>query len=707
MIEYIKRKTRAVRWRGLCLLLLMLFSVSLLAIGFPSYAATSGVVSGATSLNIRSGPGTDYENITARDGSSITLPNGYSVTILGEVEGESDESDEEDEKLIWYKVSFTYDGGVHEGYALSNYIKPRTTAVSSPDFEAYLDDQGFPESYKESLRILHTEHPTWIFEAFHTDLDWTEALDAESEVGKNLIQNHVISSWKSMEEGAYDWNTDRWVVFDGSDWVAASRELIAYYMDPRNFLDDVNVFQFETLSYDNSYQTIEGVQNILNGTFMEGVYTDTDGWTATYAEAFIYASEQSGVSPYHLASRALQELGPEGSASVSGTVDGYEGFYNYYNIGATSSSNPVRNGLAFAQQYNDDYFLPWNVKWKAIAGGAIYVGRRYINVGQDTLYLQKFNVQGNNPYTHQYMTNVQAPSSEAKNLALAYGETAELGIVFKIPVYDDMPEEASPLPTGTGGSITMLSWLEVEGYTLTPTFNMSVTEYDLVLADSVTEIEVIADAADVKAGVMGDGFYVLSEGLNIVEVTVSAQNGNSTTYKINVVAPTGPSTYNGGNYTVSAGDNLFIDIQMQDVVQTVLYGFDAGILATEALAQMSSTNCDIVIVNADRTEATGSIATGSILQIMSERDGEIIKEIPIVTYGDINGDGVINGKDMLYMQRHILEISTLSGIYAEAADINWDDRADAPDGTKASTISAKDMLYLQRHLLEVAYISQK
>lgn len=701
MIRYIVRKCRSTGWQGGSLLLLLLFSVLVMLVGFPSHASGSGVVSGATSLNIRSGPGTDYENITARDGSAITLPNGYNVTILDQID------DEEEEDWIWYKISFTYDGGVHEGYALSNYIKPRTTAVTSPDFESYLEEQGFPESYKEDLRVLHTEHPNWIFEALHTELDWTEALDAESEVGKNLIQNHVISSWKSMEEGAYDWNTNTWVVFDGSDWVAASRELIAYYMDPRNFLDDVNIFQFETLSYDNSYQTIEGVQNILNNSFMSGTYTDTDGWTATYAEAFIYAAEQSGVSPYHLASRALQELGTEGSASVSGTVEGYEGYFNFYNIGATSSSNPVRNGLAFAQQYNDEYFLPWNVKWKAIAGGAIYLGRRYINVGQDTLYLQKFNVQGNNPYTHQYMTNVQAPSSEAKQMAIAYGDTVDLGIVFKIPVYDNMPEQASQLPTGTGGSVTALSNLEIEGYFLTPTFSRSVTEYDLVLSEPVTDINVTAEPADSNSDIWGVGNYTLTEGLNVITVTVTAQNGSSTTYTINVVAPAGPSTYNGGNYTVTAGDNLFMNIQMQDAETTILYGFEPGTTVEEALSVMTATNCGVRIVNADRTENTGVVATGNWLQFVANVDGGIIKEIPIVIYGDINGDGAINGKDMLYLQRHILGISTLSGAYAEAADINWDDRVDAAEEVKYSTISAKDMLYLQRHLLDVRYITQK
>lgn len=667
----------------------------------PSYAASSGVISGATSLNIRSGPGTGYENITDSNGSGITLPNGYNVNILEEV------ADRDDSSLIWYRISFTYDGGVHEGYALSNYIKPRTTAVTDADFEAYLNQQNFPESYKENLRILHTEHPKWVFEAQHTGLDWYNALRAESEVGKNLIQNNVISSWKSMEEGAYNWSTNSWVVFDGSDWVAASRELIAYYMDPRNFLDDVNVFQFETLSYDNSYQSIEGIQNILNNSFMSGSYTDTDGWTGTYADAFIYAAEQSGVSPYHLASRALQELGTGGSSSVSGTVPGYEGYFNFYNIGATSSSNPILNGLSFAMNYNEDYFLPWNVKWKSIAGGAIYLGKRYINVGQDTLYLQKFNVQGNDPYTHQYMTNVQAPSSEAKKMAIAYGDTTELGIVFKIPVYENMPEEASPLPTGTGGSVTVLSQLSVEGYSLTPTFNKGITEYDLVLNQSVGSIQVTAAAADSSSTVTGTGTYQLSEGLNVVNVTVTAQNGSSTVYKINIVAPSGPSTYNGGDFTVSAGGNKFTTIQMQDTAATVLYGIEPGTTAEAARSVMSSTNCGIRIVNADRTENTGNIATGNLLQITANVNGAVIKEIPIVIYGDINGDGEINGKDMLYLQRHLLGTSALSGIYAEAADINWDDRVDTSEGAKQSSISAKDMLYLQRHLLDIKYISQK
>ncbi len=478
-------------------------------------------------------------------------------------------------------------------------------------------------------------------------------------------------------------------------------------MDPRNFLDDSNIFQFETLSYNPSYQTAEGVQSIVKNSFMNSSYVDTDGWAATYAEAFIYGAEQSQISPYHLASRALQEIGSNRGNGVSGTVAGYEGHFNFYNIGATSGSNPVLNGLAFAMLNNDAYLLPWNTQWKAIAGGAIYLGSRYINVGQDTLYLQKFNVQGNNPYTHQYMTNVQAPSAESKKMALAYQDADNTAIVFKIPVYKNMPDSASALPTATGGSNYLLSSLGVEGYSLTPTFNRNTTEYDLVLGESISSVRINASAADSNSTVSGAGVYNLIEGLNTVHVTVTAQNNYSQTYTINIVAPSGPSTFNGGSYTVATQGYLFNSVITGDSTSPMLYGVEVGTTAADFIRKISATNCKVKIVNGDRTENTGIVATGNYLQILAANDTGIIREIPIVIYGDINGDGAINAKDLLYMKRHLLEIATLTGANAEAADINWDDKNESPDGAKASSISAKDMLYLKRHLLEVSPISQK
>ena len=771
----------AVRKKGGKNLWKILFLFSFILIGNCFYirkcdAATNAIITGASSLNIRSGPGTSYDNVMADDNTKITLPNGYNVSIVGEAY--------DNERNLWYKISFTYRNATYEGYAMATYIKERNSVGSESNFEEYLTQQGFPESYKEKLRTLHSAHPKWIFEAFHTGLDWQRTVNAESEVGKNLIQNNVISSWKSMENGAYNWDTNTWVVFDGADWVAASKELITYYLDPRNFLDESNIFMFETLSYDNSYQTASGVQSILSGSFMSGTYTDTDGWSGSYAEAFIYAAEQSGVSPYHLASRSLQELSPSGSSSVSGTVSGYEGYYNFYNIGATSSSNPILNGLAFAKQYNDTYFLPWNAKWKAIAGGAIYLGKRYINVGQDTLYLQKFNVQGSSPYTHQYMTNVQAASSEAKKMAVAYGNTGDREIVFKIPIFENMPNTISPLPTGSGSSVAVLSELSIKGYSLTPTFNKNVTEYDLVLNEIISSVEVSAKAADSSSSVSGTGTHKLQEGSNNIRIVVTAPSGNTTTYTIHIVVPLSKPNTNGpgtngndsnsngpgsnGNgpgtngetisdkpgtseqpttsnkpgtpeqttspnkpgtpeqttspdkpttpttsgedekqITISAKGKQFMTLKENNKSTTVIYGFDVGMEATEAVKSITATNCSVQILNADRTPNTSIIATGNIVQIKSNKDNAIISELLVVIYGDVNGDGQINAKDMLYLQQHLLGIITLNGVYAEAGDINW--AADALDskGVKTTQINAQDILHLKRHLLDIKYITQK
>ncbi len=664
-------------------------------------AATSAVVSGAAALNVRSGPGTDYDNITTNSGEKITLPNGYSVMILDETRDSSGN--------LWYYISFTYEYTEKTGYALGDYIKERTSVTSSGDFEAYLDIQGFPESYRGALRTLHEKHPAWLFEAQHTNLEWEDALEAESKVGKNLIQNSAISSWKSMEAGAYDYTTNTWVVFDGSDWVAASRELIAYYLDPRNFLNDTEIFQFETLSYDNTYQTINGIQNILSGSFMSGSYVDTDGWTGTYAEAFVYAAEKSGVSPYHLAARCIQEVGTQGSAATGGKVSGYEGIFNFYNIGATSSSNPVVLGLSFASQYNDTYFLPWNAKWKAIAGGAIYLGTRYINVGQDTLYLQKFNVQGSNPYTHQYMTNVQAPTMEARKMAGAYGSNVNQAIAFKIPVYQNMPQVPCEAPKGTGSSVTALYSLTVDGYSLSPTFHKDTLEYDLVLTEMVNYVTVRASTLDENAKISGTGTVELTAGLNSIPITITAQNGITTVYTINISNPSDDSTFDAGGYSINIEGKIFLSVLDGETSVTMLHGFEVGTTVEQLSKEITTTNCGYQIINADRTEKQldSVIATGDILQVTALFTGEVIKEYPIVIYGDVNGDGKITGRDMLYVQRHLLDLAPLTGPYAEAADLNWSDRVENEEGAKASTISARDMLYLQRHLLDMQKISQK
>ncbi len=79
------------------------------------------------------------------------------------------------------------------------------------------------------------------------------------------------------------------------------------------------------------------------------------------------------------------------------------------------------------------------------------ISTNYILRGQDTLYLQKFNVTTNGRYGHQYMQNIMAPASEAPNIKKAYSNTGALNnsFVFKIPVYNNMPASACSKPDTT------------------------------------------------------------------------------------------------------------------------------------------------------------------------------------------------------------------------------------------------------------------
>ena len=251
-------------------------------------------------------------------------------------------------------------------------------------------------------------------------------------------------------------------------WVDCSRQAVEYTMDPRNFLNEVRIFQFETLSFEEATSTKSTIEKILYGTEFYNkkvdYYNSSGALISTnslYSDLILNAGRTSRVSSLHLSARIKQEVGPFLShSSISGTVDGFKGLYNFYNIGATSSSEPmgaIKNGLQYAKDgkgMSSDkkakYLIPWDNKEKAITGGAIFIGESYINVGQNTIYLQKFDVndeRNGTLFTHQYMTNVLAPYSEGKSTYNGYknGNILNSNLSFLIPVYENMPE----LPTET------------------------------------------------------------------------------------------------------------------------------------------------------------------------------------------------------------------------------------------------------------------
>jgi len=69
----------------------------------------------------------------------------------------------------------------------------------------------------------------------------------------------------------------------------------------------------------------------------------------------------------------------------------------------------ARDGYANNPAENERLMLPWNTPERSITGGAIFLGKDYINNLQNTLYLQKFDLRHGPNYWHQYMANVFAP----------------------------------------------------------------------------------------------------------------------------------------------------------------------------------------------------------------------------------------------------------------------------------------------------------
>lgn len=263
---------------------------------FDSYAYTGAATVKATSLNVRSGAGTGYSSVGR-------LAAGAAVTVIGEQRGTDGNT--------WYQIQYTGTGGaVNTGYVSSLYIRLPVAYTTDSNFEAYLTSQGFPESYKNGLRQLHAQYPNWVFKAKNTGLDWNTVIENESVLGRNLVATGSVSSWKSVANGAYNWDNSTWTGFDGSSWVAASEDIIRYYMDPRNFLDETYVFQFLNHEYDANTQTKEGLNSLINGSFLSGTTNSTGTGGSDFSSGPGSSSEGPGSG------------GPGSSGSSSGSSKG-------------------------------------------------------------------------------------------------------------------------------------------------------------------------------------------------------------------------------------------------------------------------------------------------------------------------------------------------------------------------------------------------
>lgn len=311
---------------------------------------------------------------------------------------------------------------------------------------SYMSDT-FPDSYVPYINSLKAAHPNWVFKAVYTGLDWNEAVTHESydvNEGISLVPDSYDAAWKKDGQNYYK---------DGN-FVIASKQAVKYMLDPRGHLNEKEVFQFQTLSYSSTMDTLDSIEKVLYGTSM---YNRSEyqrqgsmiNMGKTYSNIILEAAKKYNVSAIHIASRIKQETkgaitsnrSINGSTIVNGVIP-----YNFFNMGATPP-NAITNGLIFAAEQG------WTDPDIAIKGGTDILKNSWIKWGQDTTYFQKFDV--NNPYgnavglyAYQYMANIIAPTNESYSTYSAYEKMGMLNNAFEfhIPVFNNMPNTPSVYP---------------------------------------------------------------------------------------------------------------------------------------------------------------------------------------------------------------------------------------------------------------------
>ena len=494
----------------------------------------------------------------------------------------------------WYKINYN---SSKTGYVCATYAKietvVETSATSTTQCETALKNAGFPSSYWGDLCNLKKIYSNWSFVPIKTGLDFSTAVDKESACGKSYVyttnSDYIDSSCKSQYSST-------------SKWHPASKKIVAHYMDPRNWLNEKNIFQFEYLKYDNNISSyVSGITSIIkNAAF----YTYHKNKNVDLSSIINQAGKDTNVSPVYLASLMLQELGSSNaeenlySGVYTGNNKAYYGYYNFFNYGVSDSCATTNGttycGLSYAKSKG------WSTPYKSIAGTSSLLASSYIAVGQYTSYLYKFNVVptvASKRYAHQYMTNIAAPSSQAVSTYNSYKSSNALSssFVFYIPVYENMDATINNNASGASGS--------------------SGSSGSLINASSATVIK--------SAGYSYALGYVsgIPVGTSVKEIISNMESVNAS---VSVVNSSGKS-----------------------VSGTVATGYKV-VIKTSAGTQT------IPIAIKGDTSGDGKINALDLLQVQKNILGSY-KLSGVYSYaGDTSDDGKINALDLLQVQKNIL-----------------------------------------------------
>ena len=577
---------------------------------------------------------------------------------------------------------------------------------------------NFPSEYQESLKKLKELHPNWSFEAYYTGLPWSTLVDNETVHKRNRVIKSADSSWRCSCGNV------------ASGYACASESIIKYFLDPKNFLNEVNIFQFLEISYNSKVHNLDGIKSIVKGTFLDNTISvkkgekneetgEIESIDMTYSQIILEAAEKTKMSPYSIAIKIIQEVGSKGSDSVSGTHKGYEGYYNFYNLGAYDTGNAIDNALIYAKEKK------WDNQYDAIIEGAKEIANSYTNAGQNTAYFYKWDVVGtsilqsgesqtissSDMFWHQYMTNVQDPTSQSVSLYNTYAQNNILDkeLNFIIPIYENMPS-SNKLPSelteedGELYYVNCTDGLRVRQSASTSAKILETLGKDVIIVmlerKSIKAENMYWDKIKLSNGVIG---YVASEFLT----SCDKKNEDTTSNDIKVIGTAISKENLKLRRTAGTEGILITTIPKGETIEIieknssdsngytwykVRYNNNIGYVASEYLNVNKQkfkieTNILKAVPEMNVREIEGAtlvgekIATGSKIKVNG-------KEYTLVVLADVNGDSEINSADLLVVVKHLKGTEKLNKTeYLEAADINED-----------SEINSADLLIIVKHL---------
>ena len=625
---------------------------------------------------------------------------------------------------------------------LSCLVPKKVFAAQSTENYSASKISKYP-GYQALIDNIKSRHPNWKIKILYTGLDWNQVIKNETTAshGRNLVYYNKSGAWVCSTCGDKEYDTGK--------WRCASEAAVSYYMDPRNWINDDYIFQFESLTFDSSTQNLAGVQKIMSSAgWAQGstiTYTKTDGSTGTinksYSQVVMEAAQEAGISPYHLASRLVLEQGKNSTpgSTARGTYSGYVGYYNFCNVNAWGSGTAavMQNAMSYAKDKG------WSDPEASIKGGAKFIAKSYINVGQSTLYLQKYDVDNSDGklYYHQYMGNVEAAATECKSVKSSYQSLGMIdnSFTFVIPVYENMPDTVCGSPDSA--SIVTQN-VQIKGT------NVQIRNAPSLIGTVVTKLNTGDTVLRIEcASSQVDGYYwdkiVLSNGAKAyVARNFITQVADVTNCNISAVANTsvnlrnGPGT-NGTQVITTLISGQAVTIIEKDAynglndfnwVRVKLSNGTQGYIASQYLTEMgeasssnnTSSGYKIATIKCDdgssvriRSEATTSssvvttLRKGTTVTVMQENvanangytwdkivtseglEGYVANQYldkgnggsssSVTNNGDVNGNGRLDASDYVLVKNHIMGKTTLSANQIKIGDVNGNGELDASD----------------------------